>query len=125
MKEINLKAATEIFGEVARLRMMVEDANRLKPGLDIRYLMQPSVGQDEDGKTRVFDQMQAAVLFDLPEEELQDLATKAIIGALEAKIEHWRRELKKLGVRLDDDVQPAKKGKVLRLTGPKTKDSAA
>lgn len=125
MKEINLEAATAVYAQVAILKQKIGDAQRFKPSLELRYHIEPAIEHDPVGQTRVVEHCDVGLFYAIPDDDLKDITTKAIVSYLDNLIEELRRDLKKLGVRLDDDTQPSRKGKVLRLTGPKTKDAVA
>lgn len=128
--EGNLERATEIFAEVATVRKLIAEAETLQPTLRLFYQVDPFVATDGDGVTRTHDQVEAFAMLMLPSDDVRMRVNALLIQMLGEKVNSYRLSLKKLGVKLEDDIQPAKPSKpkkgarILRLTGPK-KDAAA
>lgn len=129
MIEANLKRATELFHDIDRLQERREDAKRMSPGLCIKYLMEPDIGIDEQGNRRVIDECDAAHLLEIVPDDLKRLVTETIVKCLTDKIEVNRKALKKLGVRLEDEVKPPAKlrrsAELLQLPAPAKKKQEA
>lgn len=130
MIEGNLKRATEIFAEVDIVRKLIGEAELLQPTLRLFYQVEPFNATDGDGTTRVHDQVEAFAMLMLPSDEVRMRVNAVLIKMLDEKVNSHRLALKKLGIKLEDDIKPEKpvkkhKAKILRLAGPKSKEAAA
>lgn len=120
MQEHNLERAGELFAAIRRIEGHLELAQKFGPTVSVTYQHEPFEAS-VNGVVGIYDRVDAFNILELNSDKIRFGVNQLIEHLLREKITDLRNQLRKLGVKMDDDSTPKKLPsvkKTLRLEAP-------
>lgn len=115
MKEHNLPEIAKLYLEMEAINGKIKEARERAPDLLVMYMVEPFEAADKAGNLNTHHSIDSAATLGLMPAELRSAVIMTIETCLYNRIAEIKVKLRKLGVKLEEPVEPKPK-EPLRLT---------